>query len=131
MRVNLLTRSLKGEGNLNLSVNMGITEPGNKEGRAGFRIGLRDKTDNNYKSLCYFGDGMEAGVSTNGLLFLDKQSTGLPGDFNFQDFTLRINVREESEGHNLTLHVSDNNGRNAMIEKGKIDSIKGVGLSCQ
>ena len=126
MRVNLLTRSLKGEGNLNLSVNMGIAEHGDKEGRAGFRIGLRDKTDNNYKSLCYFGDGMEAGVSTNGLLFLDEQSTGLPGGFNFQDFTLRVNVREGSEGHNLTLHVSDNNGRNAMIEKGKIDSIKGL-----
>ena len=87
---------------------MGIAESGKRDVRGGFRIGLQDEeTDNNYKSLCYFGESMEAGINTEGTIILDGESKPIPGGFNFQNFTVKVNVRKSEGGHNLILHVYD------------------------
>ncbi len=62
MRVNLLTADVSGEGKFSFPVQMGILKKGNEQGSAGIRITLKDETDNNYRSLCYFGDGIDVGM---------------------------------------------------------------------
>ena len=54
-RVNILTQELTGQGNIEISVKTGVMDFLKKAGSVGFTIGLQDNTDNDIRSLCYFG----------------------------------------------------------------------------
>ena len=52
MRVNLLTTTFDEKGNAAVSMQMGLIQKTDTEGKAGLSIGLKDETDNSIK-LCW------------------------------------------------------------------------------
>lgn len=127
MRANILTRTLSGAGDLYLSARIGLLQKNGEAGStAGFRIGLQDDTDNDVRSLCYFGRGIDAGVHTDGYLFVNEEQTPLPEDFDWNDFTLSAAVQKEETTHRLELSVADGNGNTAILTQTGIDSLQGI-----
>lgn len=106
-RVNVLTHILKpGAGNFEVSASFSLQKKGNNPGSAGFIIGAFDKEDPDVRAACYFGKGINAGVSENGYAFLKDQKTDLPQNFNWQDFSIEV----EGNGGSLEMIVADNAG---------------------
>ncbi|MFC2126146.1 alkaline phosphatase D family protein [Bacteroidota bacterium] len=126
MRMNILTEVLTGQGILNLSVKAGLLEKKDKEGSAGFRIGLQDETDNDIRSLCYFGDGIEAGIHTTGYAFIDREKAEFPSAFDFSSFTMKITTENVDNGFKLKLNVNDDNGNGIEVIKSGIEDIRGL-----
>lgn len=60
-------------GEVKLSVRLGLIDGGDGRGSAGFRIGIQDEIDD-YRARLIYGQGINAGVSTSGTLFLGKAS---------------------------------------------------------
>ncbi|MEX2566978.1 MAG: alkaline phosphatase D family protein [Cyclobacteriaceae bacterium] len=113
-RVNLLTTVInEGNGEMVVAVELGLMQGEigpKKNGSAGFSIGIKDDLDPDVKSACYFGTGINAGVSTKGFLFIEDQSTPLPENFDFSAFTLKINGKRENHSTHLTLSCQSKDG---------------------
>ncbi len=125
-RVNILTHLLTGKGNLELSIKSGLIHKDSVEGSAGFWIGMQDHTDNNYKSLAYFGRGINVGIHTRGYIFIDSVLTDLPKNFGIEDFTLKVTISENNGFHNLKLIAEDASHKIAEVTKTKLPRVKGM-----
>jgi hypothetical protein len=127
MRANILTRSLEGPGDLTLSVRAGVLQKNGDAGStAGFRIGLQDDTDNDLRSLCYFGQGIDVGIHTDGFIFINEDRTALPEDFDWTDVEMSVAAQPREGAYSLTLQATDAGGRNAELVVEGIDGLQGA-----
>ena len=114
-RVNLLTTVINGgDGEFIVSATMGLmqeTSETGRDGSAGFSIGIKDSLDPDVKAACYFGKGINAGVSTKGSLFMADKSEALPRDFDFSEFTLTVSGTSSGNSTRLILACRDKNGQ--------------------
>ncbi len=125
-RANLLTYRLNGSGKLQISFRFGMTEDGKVVGKAGVRLAMTDQTDNTYKSLCYFGKGIDAGINTDGQLFINEKATDLPPEFDFSDMTMNIEALSNDTTKELTLEVTDINGLKSVLSTAEIENLEGM-----
>jgi len=115
MRVNLLTQLLQAHGNLKISLDAGRLNATKTEGTAGLSLGIKDNTDNDIKSLCYFGRGINVGVSTEGYIFVDTVRQSVSNDFNYEKFHLSIEAEQTEQNRHFKFTVKDDNGNKAEI----------------
>lgn len=127
-RVNLLTYRLNGSGNLNVSFRFGMLEDGSTPGRTGIRLAMTDPTDtdNSYRSVCYFGQGIDVGVQTDGKLFINDQATDLPSGFDYSKMTMNIKAVSNEDEKELKVAVSDRNGLESELTSTHIDNLQGM-----
>jgi len=126
MRLNILTHTLNGNGEIKFSLSMGLLEEKEKVGTAGICLGLQDQTDNDVRSLCYFGSGLELGVSTDGFVFIGQQIKKLPDGFNFQEIEMAVKAEKQGETSKLEVSVKDLNGTECLLESNETIEMKGL-----
>ena len=118
-RVNLLTTVIKGgDGEILISCKLGlIPQRGStsKTGSAGFSIGIKDNLDADVKSACYFGEGINAGISTEGTLFIADQKVMLPKEFDYSDFNLLLKGKTIGNSTSLNLICKSAKGHAAEV----------------
>lgn len=126
MRINVLTRIIEqGKGTINVSVKMGLLEQG-KRTSAGIRLGSWDDEDQDVRSLCYFGKGLEIGITSDGSLFLGNITSALPENFNMNDFVLNVSASPSGDNFGIKTTATDNNGKTATIDREDIESPRGL-----
>ena len=118
----LICRSLKGNRNVHvlthqlcdqadgfqMSVQVGLLEDG-PNGSVGFRIGIHDEI-NDYRSNCFFGDGIEAVIQTDGRLVVADQTITIEPQIPYGAWDkLHLHLKAEPAGrtHTLLFEVSD------------------------
>ncbi|MBW6537304.1 MAG: alkaline phosphatase D family protein, partial [Mariniphaga sp.] len=122
-RVNLLTRVLSpGAGNFETSVKISLKEEGNVPGSAGLLVGLYDEEDPDVRALCYFGKGVNAGVSLQGFAFLNDKRAELPEDFDFSEVSITVS----GNNNNLKMKVADKNGKSPDELSLDVEAIQGL-----
>lgn len=122
-RVNLLTHVLSPEkGNFKISLDMSLIHEGKVPGSAGFLIGINDKEDSDVRASCYFGKGINVGVSLKGFAFLNEEKLKLPDDFDFSDFAVEVSGNDDQ----LQMKVSDKNRDNSYSLECNIDGLQGL-----
>ena len=122
-RVNLLTHVLSPEaGNFKVSAEISLADEGEVPGAAGFLLGAFDEEDPDVRAACYFGGGINAGVSLNGFAFLGNKRADLPEGFNFKDFSVSVS----GDNKLLKMKVVDNAGNKTDDLNFKIDGIRGL-----
>ncbi|MEJ7691833.1 alkaline phosphatase D family protein [Daejeonella sp.] len=105
-RVNILSHVIsQGDGTFTAKVDLGISEK-NKGGSAGFRVGIKDVYDADVKAACYYGDGIDAGISSSGFLFIGDKKNALPSGFSFDDAKLQISIIRKGDQSNIELCAS-------------------------
>jgi hypothetical protein len=126
MRVNLLTSLLKeGEGEVSASVRMGVLNAG-KPATAGLRLGIWDKEDQDVKSLCYHGRGLDVGVSSEREIVLGAARSDLPDNFDIKNFTLNVKAISTENGFDVAVNVADANGVSASMTISEIQNLRGL-----
>jgi alkaline phosphatase D len=80
-------------GDLTMSVRLGRIDDGKAEGSAGFRVGIQDEIDD-YRARLIYGQGVNAGVTTAGDLFIGKTRKAgvVPVKFLRQGIELRLHA---------------------------------------
>ena len=126
MRVNILNRFLKNEGDLSLSVKLGLLNENSKVGFAGFQVALQDETDNDIRSLCYYGKGINAGIDLSGVLILGNNSKKIPETFKYENISLKLDAEKTGENFALTLTAVDNNNQKIIVRNDEIKNMKGI-----
>ena len=126
MRVNILNTRMKGEGDFQMTIDMGLREEGEVSGTAGVRIGIQDKTDNDIRSLCYFGSGINVGYCTEGFIFIDDQRADLPKEFNPSYFRMNLSIPDNPESRQLVAKFTDKAGNTAEVSKNLQENPKGI-----
>ncbi len=121
-RVNLLTHVLSpGAGEFQASAKIMLVEKGDTPGSAGFLIGVHDEEDPDVKAACYFGEGIKAGVSLNGFVFLKDEKMELPENFDWSEFHISI----KGSNNKLTMNVADFKGSKIELSC-QVDGIEGL-----
>ncbi len=106
-KVALLTHVITNElGDYQVSAKINLVDRGAEPGAAGLLIGMKDKEDSSAKAACYFGEGIRAGVSLKGFVFLNDEKADLPKDFDFSEFSIKASGNTTK----LKLEVTDKNG---------------------
>jgi alkaline phosphatase D len=106
-RVNLLTNVLSSNaGDFEASVKINLTNEGSIPGSAGLLVGLHDEEDSDVRALCYFGKGVNAGISLQGFAFLNDKRAELPEDFDFSEVLITVS----GNNSHLKMKVADKNG---------------------
>ena len=109
-RVHILTRTLNGEnGDLFVSARMGLIDGRTGINASGFEIGIVDDEDSDIRAACYFGRGVNAGISTEGFIYLGGMSMQLPENFDLTGFRLSVHGVGDESGYSLTLQAEDIN----------------------
>ncbi len=138
--VNLLTHQLGGRaGGFEISVRLGALESSRLDpGWAGFRVGIRGAI-NDYRYAALRGRGLNAGVTTTGVLFIgDEQgrsALGRRGRIPLRDVELRLTATPAGDVYRLRLAAHDpRSGRrfgvvSAAIPAGQL--IGNVALVCE
>ncbi|RJP21787.1 MAG: twin-arginine translocation pathway signal [Candidatus Omnitrophota bacterium] len=105
--VHILTRELANQsGDFEISVQAGLIEKGNDPGSVGFRIGIQDQIDD-YRSRCFRGGGIDAGLTTDGKLFIQNQSKPLNHSIDLKSVKLTLTGKQAENGYTLTLTAMD------------------------
>jgi hypothetical protein len=116
--VHLLTRQLSDDaGGFTMSVRLGRSDAGKQGGAAGFLIGVKSELQD-YRSALLFGNGLSAGVSTDGRLFIGKQRNDDPAipKLTKAGVDLRLVAVAKGNGYSVTLAAHDVNGRKKLGE---------------
>ncbi|WP_372947288.1 alkaline phosphatase D family protein [Mariniphaga sp.] len=122
-RVNLLTQVLSPEaGEFEASVKIGLKEESNVPGSAGLLVGLYDEEDSDVRALCYFGKGVNAGVSLQGFAFLNDERAELPEDFDFSEVSITVSGNDS----HLKMKVTDKTGKSPDELSLKVEGIQGL-----
>jgi alkaline phosphatase D len=115
-RVNLLTTAIKaGDGELLISAELGVIDKDKENGSAGFSIGVKDEADPDVKAACYYGKGINAGISLNGHIFIADQTKSLPRDFDHLHCTLQVKTTRFNGNTKLVLSCKDKGGKLAEL----------------
>lgn len=112
--VALLTRELSAaEGDFAMSVRLGRLEEDTRQlgqGFAGFRFGIRGQFGD-YRDTAVHGEGVDAGVTGDGQLFIaDPSQQGTRIGMNQQNLLLRLSAKPAGKAYTLTLEVLDDTG---------------------
>ncbi len=130
-KLNLLTKTLEGEGSFHAKVRVGPIGGSDTGAYAGFAFGLNDPTDNDVRSVCYFGKGTIAGIRTDRQIFVGEKSIDLPESFDDTDVTLDLTVYRNGEASNVILECSDLQGNKASAELEGFSETEGrIALEC-
>lgn len=122
-RVNLLTRVISpGTGDFEASVKISLKEEGNIPGSAGLLVGLYDGEDPDVRAACYFGNGVNAGVSLQGFAFLNDKRAELPEDFDFSEVLITVSGNDNQ----LKMNVADKNGKSPDELSLDVEGIRGL-----
>lgn len=116
MKVNILSSDLEGEGSFTLSLQMGLINQEFKNYSAGVRLAIKDETDSDYRSLCYFGDGIEIGIDPPNRFFIGESSANIPAGFDISSFVLQVTGTYEQNEASLNAKITDVTGLNATLE---------------
>lgn len=110
--VHLLTRELgEQSGEVRISVKVGRTGGSalaSGKGSAGFRIGIRGPL-NEYRNSLIFGQGLDAGFTSDGKMFIGNSANSVPVDLAAESIELRLMVEPHAEMSTVTLsaHAAD------------------------
>lgn len=126
MRVNLLATDISGEGSFNFSVQMGVLRKGEGQGSAGIRIAIKDDTDSDYRSLCYFGEGIDIGIRNSEEFFLADEKLLLPENFDQSSFILRVEGQQDDITRLLSAEVIDTKGNSLKLESSDFENLDGM-----
>lgn len=107
---------------MTVSVLVGLTSRGDEPGSAGLLVGIHDDEDPSVQSVCYFGSGVNAGVSLQGFAFVKDERVDLPEGFDYSEFRISI---EGNDSH-LTMKVTDRNGVGPGKFSTDVDGIRGL-----
>ncbi len=106
MRTSIVTYPLaSGNGTFTLNITCGLLNRGDQEGTVGFSLGVNDKEDPDVRAACYFGRGLNLGLRTGGVLFIEDQTAGLPANFNWERFHLRVEGDFSAKENVITLRL--------------------------
>jgi alkaline phosphatase D len=108
--VHLLTHRLGEQpGELSLSVRLGLLGSGAQQGSAGFAVGVLDRETKNPMSSLLFGDGLPAGITSDGRLFIGNapDDGAQPVAETLNDIELRLTAQPAGRGYTLTLSAHD------------------------
>jgi phosphodiesterase/alkaline phosphatase D-like protein len=110
--VHLLTRDLGEQpGTLQMSVKIGrIGGKLSGDGSAGFRIGIRGPL-NEYRNNVIYGQGLDAGFSGEGKLFIGAPAGGVAVDLAGESIELRLVVEPRGEQSNASISAHDAGGK--------------------
>ncbi len=103
----LLTREVAAdEGTLETSVRLGRLGSGGEmnEGFVGFRAGIRGAFDD-YRDSAVRGYGLQAGITTGGVLFIGKLEEPAASVPDFNDIRLTFTAKPSGGGYDLTLRA--------------------------
>jgi alkaline phosphatase D len=111
----LLTRELgSGRGKLEMSVSLGQLEDGDRqltEGWVGFKVGSLGEF-NDYRDSAVRGYGMNAGLSTDGYLFIGGQArAGAKIQGPYKTLRLQLVAEPSGEYYKITLQALDKSGK--------------------
>jgi hypothetical protein len=130
-KLNLLTSTLEGEGSFHAQVSLGSLAGDGPSGYAGFAFGLKDETDNDIRSVCYFGKGTIAGIKADGQIFIGDKSVTLPESVDYSDLTLDLTVYRHESSSKVLLECSDPKGRKTSVEVDGLSDTEGmIALEC-
>lgn len=122
-RVNLLTHVLStGAGEFKVSVKIRLANEGKVPGSAGLLVGLHDEEDSDVRALCYFGEGVNAGVSLQGFAFLNDKRAELPEDFDFSEVSVMVSGNDNW----LKMKVADKNGKGPAELSLNVEGLQGL-----
>src|SRR5262245_10699823 len=112
--VHLLTRQLgEQSGDLTMSVKIGRvgdTKLSEGRGSAGFRIGIMGPLRDSRNSLIY-GQGLDAGIASDGKLFIGTPASGVAVDLSAASVELRLTIEPRGEMSTLTLAAFGSDGK--------------------
>ena len=105
--VSLLTREVAGRsGDLTLGVRLGQIEAAPlARGFAGFRLGIRSEI-NDYRAAAIYGRGMNAGINSDGRLFIGAIEDSAPRIDLTQEIHLQLYARPSPAGYAVTLRAT-------------------------
>ncbi len=128
MRANILTYPLtSGHGTFSLDVTCGLLDRGDLEGTVGFSLGVKDSEDPDIRAACYHGRGLNLGVRTEGVLFIEDQTVSLPADFDWGNFHIRLEGNFSTTEKGITLKlVNQQMEEIAQLRKEDMDDIEGL-----
>jgi alkaline phosphatase D len=127
MRINLLTTVLgKEQGDFYISFRAGILEKSETTGSAGVRIGVFDAEDPDVRAACYFGRGIDMGISTEGHLFIENRKHPLPENFDLNDIFFQITGKIHGKTYELELKATDINKKTTSFVTSKDQEIHGL-----
>ncbi|MFW5821077.1 MAG: alkaline phosphatase D family protein, partial [Bacteroidota bacterium] len=126
MRVNLITTDISGEGSFNFSVQMGMLKKGEGQGSAGIRVAIKDETDSDYRSLCYFGEGIDIGIRNSEEFFLGNEKLILPETFDLSSFILRVKGVQNEIDKILEAELLDIQGNSLQLETSDFGNLDGM-----
>lgn len=131
-RLHLLTHVLKkGEGNFILKGELGLLENKDDSGLVGFSVGIKDDTDpESIKAACYYGKGVSAGISTDGTLFVADKEVSIPSTFDYQKFTLQLEVSSVRGKNEFQFSAVDQKGQKAEIAYTRSGELDGL-VACE
>jgi alkaline phosphatase D len=110
--VNLLTAELMEErGGFSVSAKMGFLDdsiPVSRQNWIGFRLGARGQFDD-YRDSAIYGEGLEAGISTTGELFIGSLTESGASKLSdlMEAFVLRVDAMPDGKDWKLTLSALD------------------------
>jgi len=105
--VHILTRELSdGPGDFRIGVRLGLLDSGKNPGSVGFRVGIQDQIDD-YRARCFRGTGIEAGITTDGKLFIQNQSQNIKNQPSLKDVQLELTGKQSGSSYRLTLTATD------------------------
>ncbi|HEY2414555.1 MAG TPA: alkaline phosphatase D family protein [Pirellulaceae bacterium] len=111
--VHLLTRQL-GEQPGDLAMSVKIGRVGGKladgKGSAGFRIGIMGPL-REYRSSLIYGQGLDAGFTSDGKLFIGNPASGVPVVLSGDSVELRLNVAPAGDKSSVSLSAHDASGK--------------------
>jgi phosphodiesterase/alkaline phosphatase D-like protein len=126
-RVHVLTQEMQEEAaEFTAEVHLGLLNTEAQQGRAGLLLGVHDPVDTDVKAAAYYGEGLPAGVSADGSIFIGETAQALPENFDLSDLKLRINGQPEEESIRLTLTAEDTNGQQASMEYLHSENLQGL-----
>lgn len=128
LRTNLLSYPLEpGKGTFTLEVTCGLLNKGEQEGTMGFSLGVNDSEDPGVKAACYFGTGVNLGVRTEGILFIEDKTSALPADFSWEKFYLLVEGDFGAKKKAITLRLMNEQKEEvAQLIKEGIDDLRGL-----
>ena len=125
--VHLLTHWLGDDpGQLTMSVRLGLLSEGEKKGSAGFAIGVLDGDTRDHLSSLFFGNGLPAGITSDGRLFIGRMDDPpTPSVVNTpDDVELRLSIQPAGDAYTITL-TAQTPGSDGLLGAVSVDGISG------